>query len=85
MAAMLNFIKKKVVCVRLFIFIYLFLIYLFLICLFYLFVMYVQLGTAEERPPSATVAGDTGEEAAHPDTSHQLQAVPHHGDQPQGN
>ena len=31
------------------------------------------------------MACDTGEEAAHPDTSHQLQAVPHHGDQPQGN
>lgn len=43
-----------------------------------------QVGDAEERSPGAGVADAAGEEAALPAATRLLQALPHHGDQPQG-
>ena len=41
-------------------------------------------GAAEECAPCPSVAGPAGEEAAQPGPPPLIQAVPHHGDQPQG-
>lgn len=45
----------------------------------------VQVGDAEERAPGPGVADAAGEEAALPAAARLLPALPHHGDQPQGN
>lgn len=43
-----------------------------------------QVGDAEERPPGPGLADAAGEEAALAAAACLLQALPHHGDQPQG-